>query len=107
MSSTAILVLIFLAIIALCSVSLVVYFMHRRKLALEESMKLTETEERFLEVLQLKKKIRKAEKNKEDPTLLRSLKSQLKDLRTRQVSEYVSLLEHVDPSESSSSNFDI
>jgi len=56
---------------------------------LEESEALTETEERYLALLELKRKIKKAEKNVNDPEqergLVQKLKGELEDLKRRQV----------------------
>ena len=65
-SDQTILIILILSIVAFCVFSLIAYVIYRRKLSEEFFEPITETDERFLQIFEIRKKIRKIEKKAKD-----------------------------------------
>ena len=66
MSDQTILALLISAIVLFCIISLIAYVLYRRKMSEEFFEAITETDERFLRIFEIRKKIRKIERKAKD-----------------------------------------
>lgn len=101
-SETTILILLIVGIVVFCLFSLAGYVYYRRKLSEEFFEAITETDERYLVIFDLRKKIRKLERKAKDTLdnseLLierKKLLAELEQLKEKQTEEFLSYLEFI------------
>lgn len=101
-SETTIIVLLTVGLVLFCLCSLGAYVYWRRKRSEEFFEAITETDERFLEIFNIRKKIRKIERKAKDTVdnseLLKERKkllAELEQLKEKQTEEFLGFLEFI------------
>ena len=109
-SAGTVLALLTVGFIVLCGVSILIFVKVRREQAIEGA-KLSETEERYMALVQLRRAIKKAERNSvdpdQDPLLVGRLKKELADLKAKHLVEFLDVLDEIEIEGNEHGAFDI